>query len=80
MKIKIWGGTQLKTISVNIPEAFVKGLEDLVQKGLYANRSEAIRVAIRDLLKRELYNDEYSYTALREKDEKYIKEEQIITI
>lgn len=70
----------MKTISVNIPEAFVKGLEDLVQKGLYANRSEAIRVAIRDLLKRELYNDEYSYTALREKDEKYVKEEQIITI
>ena len=70
----------MKTISVNIPEAFVKGLEDLVQKGLYANRSEAIRVAIRDLLKRELYNDEYSYTTLREKDEKYIKEEQIITI
>ena len=70
----------MKTISVNIPEAFVKGLEDLVQKGLYANRSEAIRVSIRDLLKRELYNDEYSYTALREKDEKYVKEEQIITI
>ena len=45
----------MKTISVNIPEAFVKGLEDLVQKGLYANRSEAIRVSIRDLLKRELY-------------------------
>ncbi len=70
----------MKTISVNIPEAFVKGLEDLVQKDLYANRSEAIRVAIRDLLKRELYHDEYSFTALRDKEEKYIKEEQIITI
>ena len=44
----------MKTISVNLPEAFVKGLEELVQRGLYANRSEAIRVSVRDLLKREL--------------------------
>ncbi|MHA1263901.1 MAG: ribbon-helix-helix domain-containing protein [Candidatus Helarchaeota archaeon] len=70
----------MKTISVNIPEAFLKGLEELCQKGLYANRSEAIRVAIRDLLKRELYADEYIYTALREKNEKFSKEEQTISI
>jgi hypothetical protein len=44
----------MKTISVNLPEAFVNGLEALVQRGLYANRSEAIRVSVRDLLKREL--------------------------
>lgn len=44
----------MKTISVNIPEAFVNGLESLCERGLYANRSEAIRVAVRDLLKREL--------------------------
>ncbi|MHA1129906.1 MAG: ribbon-helix-helix domain-containing protein [Candidatus Helarchaeota archaeon] len=74
----------MKTISVNVPEAFVKGLEELVQKGLYANRSEAIRVAIRDLLKRELYDAEYSYSTSNSpskiKDEKYIKEEQTVTI
>jgi Arc/MetJ-type ribon-helix-helix transcriptional regulator len=44
----------MKTISVNLPEAFVKSLENLVVRGLYANRSEAIRVAVRDLIKREL--------------------------
>ena len=70
----------MKTISVNVPEAFVKGLEELVQKGLYANRSEAIRVAIRDLLKRELYNGEFSYTPLKDKKEKFIKEEQSVII
>ena len=70
----------MKTISVNIPETFVKGLEDLCLKGLYANRSEAIRVSIRDLLKRELYNDEYSYTNVREKGETTVKENQIVTI
>ncbi|NVM55544.1 MAG: type II toxin-antitoxin system ParD family antitoxin [Candidatus Helarchaeota archaeon] len=70
----------MKTISVNIPVAFVKGLEELVKIGLYANRSEAIRVAIRDLLKKELYNHELSFTSIEEKDEKYTKEQQIITI
>ncbi|HUY00485.1 MAG TPA: type II toxin-antitoxin system ParD family antitoxin [Candidatus Deferrimicrobium sp.] len=69
----------MKTISVNVPETFVKGLEDLVQKGMYANRSEAIRVAIRDLLKRELYETEVSYNSVRDKNEKYVKEE-IVTI
>ena len=70
----------MKTISVNVPEAFVNGLEELVQKGLYANRSEAIRVAIRDLLKRELYDTEFSYSGIKEKEAKYVKEEQSITI
>ncbi len=70
----------MKTISVNIPEIHLKGLEELVQKGLYANRSEAIRNAIRDLLKRELYNHEISSSSIREKDEKLFKEEQVITI
>lgn len=69
----------MKTISVNLPEAFVKGLEDLVQRGLYANRSEAIRVSVRDLLKRELI-EPISYNGIREKDEKYVKEEQLISI
>lgn len=48
----------MKTISVNIPKTFVNGLEELVKRDLYANRSEAIRVAVRDLLKRELFDAE----------------------
>ena len=55
----------MKTISVNVPEAFIKALEELVKKGLYANRSEAIRVALRDLIKRELYNDEFSFISMK---------------
>ena len=58
----------MKTISVNLPEAFVEGLEKLVQRGLYANRSEAIRVAVRDILKRELV-EPLSYNSLQGKDE-----------
>jgi len=34
----------------------VTDIQELVEKGLYPNRSEAIRIAIRDLLKRELWD------------------------
>ncbi|MFW9769080.1 MAG: ribbon-helix-helix domain-containing protein [Candidatus Thorarchaeota archaeon] len=38
-----------------MPEKIVEDIQRLVDKGLYPNRSEAIRNAIRDLLKRELW-------------------------
>ncbi|MFX1509048.1 MAG: ribbon-helix-helix domain-containing protein [Promethearchaeota archaeon] len=42
-------------VSVKLPKAYVRGLDTLVDRGTYPTRSEAIRVAIRDLLKRELW-------------------------
>ena len=42
-------------IAVHLPEKIVEDIQRLVEKGLYPNRSEAIRNAIRDLLKRELW-------------------------
>jgi antitoxin ParD1/3/4 len=36
-------------------DIYVKGLDKLVEIGMYPSRSEAIRVAIRDLLRRELW-------------------------
>ena len=45
----------MNLISVKIPEAFLEGLDDLVRLGVYPSRSEAIRVAIRDLLRKELW-------------------------
>ena len=44
----------MKLITVHIPEAYVSGMEELVNMNMYPNRSEVIRVAIRDLLKGEL--------------------------
>ena len=41
-------------ITVHIPEAYLDGLDSLVTERVYPNRSEAIRVAVRDLLKTEL--------------------------
>ena len=44
----------MKTISVNIPSVINDGLEILVRMGKFANRSEAIRVGLREFLKAEL--------------------------
>ncbi len=48
----------MRLVTIHLPEAYLEGLERLVEKRLYPNRSEAIRVAIRDLLKRELWGRE----------------------
>ena len=49
---------KIKLISVNLPESYLKVLEDLVTEGKFPNRSEAIRVGIRDLIKTEFLLDE----------------------
>lgn len=48
----------MKLISVNLPESYLKVLEMLVVDGKFPNRSEAIRVAIRDLIKTEFLIEE----------------------
>ncbi len=45
----------MKLVTLHVPETYIDGLEKLVKNNLYPNRSEAIRIAIRDLLKRELW-------------------------
>ncbi len=50
----------MKLVTVKMPEAYVEGIDELVKMGRYSSRSEVIRIAVRDLLKRELwYADEY---------------------
>lgn len=44
-----------RLISFKCPEAYLEGLIELVRAGIYPSRSEAIRIAIRDLLRRELW-------------------------
>ncbi len=48
----------MKLISENLPESYLKVLEILVVDGKFPNRSEAIRVAIRDLIKTEYIIEE----------------------
>ena len=49
---------KIKLISVNLPESYLKVLEILVAEGKFPNRSEAIRVGIRDLIKTEYLIEE----------------------
>jgi antitoxin ParD1/3/4 len=44
----------MKLITVHIPEAYLSAIDQLISVNAYPNRSEVIRVAIRDLLKAEL--------------------------
>ena len=46
----------MRLIAVHLPDRIVDDIQKLVENGLYPNRSEAIRIAIRDLLKRELWD------------------------
>jgi antitoxin ParD1/3/4 len=43
----------MKLLTINLPQAYIDGLEKLVEMEFYPNRSEAIRVAVRDLLRKE---------------------------
>ena len=45
----------MRLIAVHLPDKLLDDIQELVAKGLYPNRSEAIRIAIRDLLKQELW-------------------------
>ena len=45
------GGMQMKLITLYLPEPYIRALDRLVnEKGIYPNRAEAIRIAVRDLL------------------------------
>ncbi|MEM2902760.1 MAG: ribbon-helix-helix domain-containing protein [Candidatus Bathyarchaeia archaeon] len=44
-------------MTLKLPEALIQGLDELVKKGSYPNRSEVIRSAVRDLLRRELWGN-----------------------
>ena len=46
---------RIKLVTVHLPEGFISGLDQLVDDQKYPNRSEVIRIAIRDLLKKELW-------------------------
>ena len=62
----------MKLISVNLPESYLKVLEILVLEGKFPNRSEAIKVGIRDLIKTEYLIEE---SVKRNMDPNLLKEE-----
>lgn len=53
---------RLKLVTVKMPELYIEGMDELVRIGKYRNRSEVIRVAIRELLRKELWMKEVEVT------------------
>lgn len=45
----------MKLVTVLLPEAYLEGLDELVRASMYPSRSSAIRSAVRDMLKKELW-------------------------
>jgi len=43
----------MKIVSVHLPEAYIEAIDELVRRKVYPNRAEVIRMAVRDLLRRE---------------------------
>jgi len=49
---------QLRLVTFLLPEAYLEGLDKLLGQGRYPSRSAAIRFAVLDMLKRELWQQE----------------------
>ncbi|MCK4481298.1 MAG: ribbon-helix-helix protein, CopG family [Candidatus Lokiarchaeota archaeon] len=49
----------MKIITINLPEKYLQAIQILNDMGVYPSRSEAIRVALRQFLSKEIkmYND-----------------------
>ena len=48
---------RLKLVTVLLPEAYLEGLDELVRANMYPSRSSVIRSSVRDLLKKELWEN-----------------------
>jgi Arc/MetJ-type ribon-helix-helix transcriptional regulator len=44
------GGSRMKLTTLHLPERYIKALDQLVADKMFANRADAIRLSIRDLL------------------------------
>ncbi|ADL18590.1 hypothetical protein ASAC_0183 [Acidilobus saccharovorans 345-15] len=57
MVISFYAVMCVKLVTVKMPELYVKAIDELVKEEKFTNRSEVIRVAVRELLKRELWGE-----------------------
>ena len=47
----------MRVVTICLPESYVEGVDELIGQNKYPNRSEVIRIAIRDLLVDEFWGD-----------------------
>ncbi len=62
---------KIKLVTVHLPSEFLNSLDELVRQKRYPNRSEIIRVAIRDLLKEEFWGQQKSVYNNKMQDNAY---------
>lgn len=53
--VRLLRESNMKLITLYLPETYIKLLDQLVDERFYPNRAEAIRVAIRDLINEEVW-------------------------
>ncbi|MHA1934102.1 MAG: ribbon-helix-helix domain-containing protein [Candidatus Thorarchaeota archaeon] len=53
----------MRVVTICMPESYVDGVDKLIKAGMYPNRSEVIRIAIRDLLVDELWGERKQHTS-----------------
>ncbi|MFW9793364.1 MAG: ribbon-helix-helix domain-containing protein [Candidatus Thorarchaeota archaeon] len=54
----------MRVVTICLPESYVDGVDELIGQNKYPNRSEVIRIAIRDLLVDELWGERKSSNSL----------------
>ncbi|MFW9808264.1 MAG: ribbon-helix-helix domain-containing protein [Candidatus Thorarchaeota archaeon] len=47
----------MRVVTICLPESYVEGIDELIEQNKYPNRSEVIRISIRDLLVDELWGE-----------------------
>jgi len=55
MTLSSKGVQNMKLITLYLPESYLKALQVLVDGRYYPNRAEAIRVAVRDMIREEVW-------------------------
>lgn len=60
----------MRIVTVKLPEAYIEAIDELVQMGRYSSRSEVIRTAIRELLKKELWENSAGERVIRKRSTK----------
>ncbi|MCS7386142.1 MAG: ribbon-helix-helix domain-containing protein [archaeon GB-1867-005] len=56
----------MRVISIRLPSVYIELIDELVRMGIYPSRSEVIRVALRDFLRREMSMQRRALRILRE--------------
>ena len=60
----------MRIVTVKMPESYLEAIDELVRMGRYSSRSEVIRAAIRELLKKELWESGYSLDKQKKRNAK----------